>query len=115
MIKTRVLTALAAAGVTCIVAAPAAAAPVHECGNISEVNGHEVQGSPGGILNLTTRNVSCGKARGFSVRVTEHWGGVVDGSRVFGGFECHAGPLGMYKIDIRCVKGPDVVHWQLGD
>jgi hypothetical protein len=49
------------------------------------------------------------------VRVTENWGGVVDGSRVFGGFECHGGPLGMYKIDIRCVKGPDVVHWQLGD
>jgi hypothetical protein len=47
MIKTRVLTAVAVAGVTCIAAVAAAAAPIRECGTISEVNGHEVQGSPG--------------------------------------------------------------------
>jgi hypothetical protein len=99
----------------CIVAASATAAPIRECGNIREVNGHEVPGSPGGVINLTTRNVACGYARQVSLQVTEHWRGPVDGSRAFYGFECRSGPLNMYEINIRCVKGPDVIHWQLGD
>jgi hypothetical protein len=115
MIKTRILIALVVAGIAGVVAVPATAAPIRECGNIRELNGHEVTGSPAGILNLTTRNVRCGYARRFSVKTTEHWGGYIHGRRSFQSFKCLAGPLGMYKINVRCVRGPDVIHWQLGD
>lgn len=100
----------AAIAAVCVAASPAvaSASPIRECGNIAETPGR-VFGSPAGIVNLTTRNVACGYARGFSIQVTKH------NDRFFQGFECHRGALGMYEIDIRCVKGPDVIHWQIGD
>ena len=57
------LLSAAAIAAACVAASPAVAiaSPIRECGNIAQVPGR-VFGSPGGIINLTTRNVACGYA-----------------------------------------------------
>jgi hypothetical protein len=89
------------------IAGTASASPIRECGNIPEV-----QGSPAGVLNLTTRNVSCSSARRFAVQVTaqypfpHRWAGFVCRDNYFDD--------GL-QFDIRCVERSRVIHWQGGD
>lgn len=95
---------------TLVVLATAAVADgsaVRECGHFSVR-----QGSPAGVLNLTTRNVDCRYARKFATQVTarypfpRHWAG----SSCRSHYSMHG-----LLFDLRCVKGGEVIHWQGGD
>jgi hypothetical protein len=83
------------------------ASTIRECGSVPDW-----RGSPGGIVNLTTRHVSCPSARRFAVRVTDryptprHWDGFTCRSFTYPGGEL---------FDIRCTRGVQVIHWQGGD
>jgi hypothetical protein len=106
MMKSALVAALAVL-TTIGVAGTASASPIRECGNIPEV-----QGSPAGVLNLTTRDVSCSSARRFAVQVTVQY----PFPHRWAGFAC----LDNYfdhglQFDIRCVEGSHVIHWQGGD
>jgi hypothetical protein len=80
---------------------------IRECGNISGV-----RGSPAGVDNLTTRNVSCRFARHFAVQVTER----DPMPHRWDGFVCRDNPIHQgLDFDMRCVKRNHIIRWQGGD
>jgi hypothetical protein len=101
----RIITAVVLAAALAV-AASAQASSITECGWGPGLT----PGSPAGIMNLTTRHVSCPNARHFAVQVTardpRHWDG----------FACR---ISFYdqnlSFDIRCTRGRQVIHWQGGD
>ena len=91
--------------------ATAQASTIRECGRIGN-GGH---GAGTGIVNLTTRNVSCANARRFALQVTaqyplpRHW------HRFTGRSHFYTTGDGGHHVDCRYVRGSQVIHWQFGD
>ena len=103
---------IAAAGML-LFASGASAASIRECGSMTPARG--ISGSPLGILNLTTRNVGCWDgAFPFARHVTQY-------GRSWHGFACRTrlyssdGSPPPNRADIRCTRGAQVIHWQIGD
>jgi hypothetical protein len=93
------------------VPAVAQAAPITQCGNYDSRFG--VLNSPAGIINLTTRQVGCGRAYLFSRQVTARtafWMSEMS----YLGFKCRFTQLQPELSDTRCVNGGQVIHWQTG-
>jgi hypothetical protein len=88
---------------------PAAAAPIKECGRHAPGGGY-------GVYNITTRIVSCRRAR--SMARAYYYGRVrlPIGRYWWGPFRCVHRRLGSELNDLRCVRydGRGVVHWQDG-
>lgn len=113
---TSVAIAAALAGLATAVVFPIAAqaSPIIECGTYNP--GYtRVVGSPAGIINLTTRGVRCLPARAFALKVTARMSYRMSGMR-FQNDNCRFVPFNRgHEVDVRCVKSPNVIHWQIGD
>ncbi len=90
-----VLLAAAVALSTAAPVAPAQGGAVRECGDVDVGVG---------IKNLTTRRVSCRRARRIARTHPR------DSTPL--GFRCRERTLQQYEYDIRCTKGGRVVRWQ---
>jgi hypothetical protein len=114
----RLETAMRRAGwtllVTAVVAllpATAQASPVRECGRVGN-GGH---GAGVGIVNLTTRNVSCANARRFALQVTPQWPLPRHWHGFTGRLHSYNTGDGGHHVDLRYVRGGQVIRWQIGD
>jgi hypothetical protein len=94
----------------------AGAAPIRECGNYGWIADEARTGwtsgpiDGAGIVNVTTRKVSCRYARRF----VRSWDGQV-GQRRHRRFRCRYVSEGYEYADIRCTRRPGkVIRWQTG-
>ena len=112
----KIIATIAAVAVAAITPAAAQASPIRECGNWVQTDAqpgtwhwsyrYSLSYSP--VRNLTTRNVSCSKARRFAVDVG------FSGQGYSHGFICswrYYG-RGYRQFDVRCTGGSSVIHWQ---
>ena len=109
------------AGALALVAASAAmgteaasAAPIKECGyySYSPSAGYGVYY---GVYNITTRIVSCGRARRMARAAYYGRKRLRHGYVRWGSFNCTVTHMGIETDDLRCVRHDGgVVHWQMG-
>ncbi len=88
--------ALAATAGSGFSASAARQAPVRECGDVDPMGV--------GIKNLTTRGVTCRRARRVARRHPQ--------DETPFGYRCRSRDLAQYEYDIRCTRGARVVRWQ---
>jgi hypothetical protein len=90
------------------VPAGADAAPIKECGYYSPSRGY-------GVYNITTRIVSCGKARRMARAAYYGSKRLRHGFVRWGSFNCTVTHTGIETDDVRCVRyDGGVVRWQMG-
>ena len=116
---------ISAGAVALALAGTASASVITECGRYAGRGWtHQgkwlpgVPGSPDGIMNLTTRRVGCHSALQFALDVTRLGANPFVPPHVQG-FYCQVFgyvyvPRNENRDDIRCIKGPQVIHWQIG-